>query len=159
MTTIPNLRRPLMMAALALLTTAGIAHGHADVEDSGFKRNSVGTVKVHIQHGCTAEGAAASTVDRVAVLVPKSFPSATPKRVVGWHAETKMTSEGRRLEWHRMARTSTAQDFRIKVRFPAKAGVYGLPTVQYCGTSSIAWIEKDVGGAEPEHPLPTVTVK
>jgi hypothetical protein len=58
-----------------------------------------------------------------------------------------------------MARTSTAQDFRIKVRFPAKAGVYGLPTVQYCGTSSIAWIEKDVGGAEPEHPLPTVTVK
>lgn len=155
----PNLRRPLMVAALALLTTAGVAQGHAEVEDTGFKRNGVGTVKVHVQHGCTAESAAATAVDRVVVLVPKAFPSATPKRVTGWHAATKKTPEGRRIEWHRMDRASTAKDFRINVRFPAKAGVYGLPTVQYCGASSIAWIEKAVGGEEPEHPLPTVTVK
>ena len=158
MTTIPNLRRPLLVAALALLTTTGVAYGHADVEDSGFKRNSIGTVKVHIEHGCTAEDAATAAVDRVVVLVPKSFPSATPKRVAGWHATTKMTSEGRRVEWHRMAIKSAAKEFGINVRFPAKAGVYGLPTVQYCGTSSIAWIEKAVVGEEPEHPLPTVTV-
>jgi len=153
-----TLRRSLPIAALALLAMTGTAQGHADVEDSGFKRNSVGTVKVHIQHGCTAEDAATTSVDRVVVLVPKSFPAATPKRVAGWHATTKMTSEGRRVEWHRMAIKSAAKDFGINVRFPAKAGVYGLPTVQYCGTSSIAWIEKAVGGEEPEHPLPTVTV-
>ena len=159
MKSIPNLRRPLLVVALALLTTAGVAQGHAEVEDSGFKRNTVGTVKVHIQHGCIGEGTAATAVDRVVVLVPKAFPSAKPKSTAGWHATAKMTSEGRRLEWHRMNRTSTAKDFRISVRFPAKAGVYGLPTVQYCGASSIAWIEKAVGGEEPEHPLPTVTVK
>ena len=57
MKSIPNLRRPLMVAALALLTTAGVAQGHADVEDSGFKRNTAGTVKVHIQHGgCRGNG-------------------------------------------------------------------------------------------------------
>ena len=156
---IPNLRRPLLVAALALLTTAGVAQGHAEVEDSGFKRKTVGTVKVNIQHGCSAENTKAGAVDRVVVLVPKAFPSAKPKSTRGWHATAKMTSEGRRLEWHRMDRTSTAKNFRISVRFPAKAGVYGLPTVQYCGASSIAWIEKAVGGEGPEHPLPTVTVK
>jgi uncharacterized protein YcnI len=159
MTTIPNLRRPLMMAALALLTTAGIAHGHADVEDRGFKRNSKGALTVHIEHGCAAENAAASAVDRVVVLVPNSFSTATPKSVKGWRATMTMTAEGHRLEWKRVARKSTAKDFGIRVRFPAKAGVYGLPTVQYCGKTSIAWIEKPVDGEEPEHPLPTVTVK
>jgi uncharacterized protein YcnI len=159
MTTLPNLRRPLMVAALALLTTAGIAHGHADVEDSGFKRNSKGALTVHIEHGCAAENAAASAVDRVVVLVPNSFPTATPKSVKGWRATMTMTAEGHRLEWKRVARKSTAKDFGIRVRFPAKAGVYGLPTVQYCGKTSIAWIEKPVDGEEPEHPLPTVTVK
>ena len=62
------------------------------------------------------------------------------------------------MEWKRVARKSTAKDFGIRVRFPANAGVYGLPTVQYCGKASIAWIEKPVDGEEPEHPLPTVTV-
>jgi uncharacterized protein YcnI len=158
MTTLPSLRRPLMVAALALLTTAGIAHGHADVEDSGFKRNSKGAVTVHIEHGCGAENAAASAVDRVVVLVPNSFSTATPKSVKGWRATMTMTAEGHRMEWKRVARKSTAKDFGIRVRFPANAGVYGLPTVQYCGKASIAWIEKPVDGEEPEHPLPTVTV-
>jgi len=158
MTTLPNLRRPLMVAALALLTTAGIAHGHADVEDSGFKRNSKGAVTVHIEHGCGSENAAASAVDRVVVLVPNSFSTATPKSVKGWRATMTMTAEGHRMEWKRVARKSTAKDFGIRVRFPANAGVYGLPTVQYCGKASIAWIEKSVDGEEPEHPLPTVTV-
>jgi uncharacterized protein YcnI len=71
MKSIPNLRRPLLVAALALLTTAGVAQGHAEVEDSGFKRNTVGTVKVHIQHGCIGEGTAATAADRVVVLVPR----------------------------------------------------------------------------------------
>ena len=159
MTTLPSLRRPLMVAALALLTTAGIAHGHADVDDSGFKRNSKGAVTVHIEHGCGAENAAASAVDRVVVLVPNSFPTATPKSVKGWRSTMTMTAEGHRMEWKRVARKSTAKDFGIRVRFPANAGVYGLPTVQYCGKASIAWIEKPVDGEEPEHPLPTVTVK
>jgi uncharacterized protein YcnI len=158
MTTLPSLRRPLMVAALALLTTAGIAHGHADVDDSGFKRNSKGAVTVHIEHGCGAENAAASAVDRVVVLVPNSFSTATPKSVKGWRATMTMTAEGHRMEWKRVARKSTAKDFGIRVRFPANAGVYGLPTVQYCGKASIAWIEKPVDGEEPEHPLPTVTV-
>jgi uncharacterized protein YcnI len=154
-----HLRLSLALAALALLGVTASASGHADVEGSGFQRNTTGTVTVHIQHGCSAENIKAGAVDRVVVLVPKAFPSAKPKSTTGWHATAKMTSEGRRLEWHRMNRASTAKDFRISVRFPAKAGVYGLPTVQYCGASSIAWIEKAVGGEEPEHPLPTVTVK
>ena len=153
-----TVHRPLLLASLAMFATAGIASGHADVEDSGFKRNSNGAVTVHIQHGCGAENAAASAVDRVVVLVPKSFSAATPRPVTGWRATMRMTTEGHRLEWKRVARKSTAKDFGIRVRFPAKAGVYGLPTVQYCGKASIAWIEKPVGGDEPEHPLPTVTV-
>lgn len=158
MISIRTLHRPLLLASLAVLATAGIASGHADVDDSGFKRNTTGTVTVHIQHGCGAENAAASAVDRVVVLVPRSFATATPRAVKGWQATMSMTGEGHRLEWRRIARKSIAKNFGIRVRFPAKAGTYGLPTVQYCGKASIAWIEKPVGGDEPEHPLPTVTV-
>ncbi len=154
-----TLRRALPIAALALCATTGVAYGHAHPDDVGFKRNAKGTVMVHIEHGCGAEDDAASAVDRVVMLVPKGFTAVTPKRVKGWQASSKRTAEGQRLEWQRTAPTSTAGEFRFAVRFPAKAGVYGLPTVQYCGESSIAWIEKSVGGQEPEHPLPTVTVK
>jgi uncharacterized protein YcnI len=159
MTIAPTLRRLLMLAFLAVLATAGSAHGHAEVEDSGFRRNAAGTVIVHIQHGCGAESAAAGAVDRVVVLVPRIFPSARPTSVSGWQAASKLTPDGHRLEWRRVARRSTVQDFGIRVRFPAKAGVYGLPTVQYCGTSSIAWIQRPAAGADAEHPLPTVTVR
>ncbi len=159
MLSILTLPRSLPIAALALLATTSAAYGHAHADDTGFKRNAKGTVMVHIEHGCGAENDAAAAVDRVVVLVPKGFPAAAPKRVNGWQASSKLTAEGHRLEWQRTAPKSTAGKFRMAVRFPSKAGVYGLPTVQYCGTSSIAWIEKAVGGEEPEHPLPTVTVK
>ena len=159
MLSILNLRRSLPIAALALFATTGAAYGHAHADDTGFKRSAKGSVMIHIEHGCAAENDAAAAVDSVVVLVPKSFAAVAPKRVKGWQASSKRIAEGHRVEWKRTVPTSTAGEFRIAVRFPAKAGVYGLPTVQYCGTSSIAWIEKDVGGAEPEHPLPTVTVK
>jgi uncharacterized protein YcnI len=153
-----NPLRSLPIVAVALLATTGAAYGHVHAEDTGFKRNSKGTVMVYIEHGCGAENDTAAAVDHVVVLVPKGFAAAAPKRVNGWQASSKLTAEGHRVEWKRTVPRSTARQFRIAVRFPAKAGVYGLPTVQSCGASSIAWIEKAVGGEEPEHPLPTVTV-
>lgn len=161
MTPCPHRLHPIALVSLvsfALLGPAATAAGHADVEDSGFRRSTNGVVTVHIQHGCSAENAKASAVDRVAVLVPKSFPRAVPQAIAGWQATSTTTADGRRLEWRRVKQRSAVQSFRISVRFPAKAGVYGLPTVQYCDKASLAWIERPAGGEEPEHPLPTVTV-
>lgn len=144
-----------LLALLAAVPTA--AHAHADADGAqGARPGSTGTVPIAIAHGCGGESGALRKVDRVAVLVPRSFTAVRPLAARGWSASASRVGDGTRVEWRATAGGALSPRFRIAVRFPTASGTYPLPTVQYCGRDSIAWIQR---GAGAERPAPTVAVR
>lgn len=151
-------RLPLTIAAIAaLLVVAATAAAHADIADSTSARGAKARLTVSIEHGCGAESASVDAVDRVAIQLPRAFGRPAPVAMPGW--SSTVTGGGPyRVVWTRGRAEAFAGDLRLTTRNPAKPGAYAIPTVQYCGAASIAWIERAVGGVEPDHPVPTVTV-
>lgn len=151
-------RLTLTIAAIAaLLAVAATAQAHADVADSTAARGAKARLTVSIEHGCGAEGASVDAVDRVAIQLPRAFGRPTPLALPGW--SSTVTGGGPyRVVWTRGAAKAFAGALRLATRNPAKAGAYAIPTVQYCGGASIAWIERTAGGVEPDHPVPIVEI-
>lgn len=151
--------RVAIPVALILLASAvpAAAHAHADANGAqGARPGSTGTVPIAIAHGCGGERGALAKVDRVAVLVPRSFTAVRPLAERGWTASARRTGDGTRVEWRATAGGALTPRFRIAVRYPTTSGTYPLPTVQYCGRDSIAWIQR---GAGAERPAPVVAVR
>lgn len=152
-------RLPICLVAVAaLLVGAAGASAHADVTSSNARHSAKTRLTVVIEHGCSAEGASVDAVDRVALQVPGVFASVSPVTIPGWRASMTMSGAAHRITWTRTGATSFAGRLSLTAVNPAKPGTYPLPVVEYCGKASIAWIQKPVGGVEPEHPLPVLKV-
>lgn len=152
---LPGARIGLLLVALVLLPPVA-AHGHADTGGSSAQPGTTGRVEIAIAHGCGGEAGALEKVDRVAVLVPPQFGSVRGVTVPGWTVTGTPGPKGTRVEWRARRGGAEAPTFALRVRYPTRAGTYLLPTVQYCGADSIAWIQR---GADAERPAPTVIVR
>ncbi|MGI9188139.1 MAG: DUF1775 domain-containing protein [Gaiellales bacterium] len=161
-------RRPLRaalaaaLAGTALLALAGTALAHAEPETATPpKAGAKGTLTMVIGHGCEDAAGTLYDTDRVVVELPKGFTVLSVPAHAGWFATTAAAGGGTRVQWTTKGAKlgkQTKGRFAVKVTYPTKKGTYGLPTIQYCGKRSTAWIQKPVGGVEPDLPLPMLTV-
>lgn len=150
--------RSLVCSALLLCLFATTAAGHAEIDAASFAPGTRGTVTIHIPHGCSSETGAVADTTRVSALVPRGFTAVRPRSPRGWTVRLTTMGQGQRVEWTRTVKRSGVLDFTLSVRFPTRVGTFALPTVQYCGKRSVAWIERSVAGEEPDHPAPLVVV-
>ena len=150
--------RALISCAWLLVVVPASGFGHAEVKPAASAPGSRGTVTIQIPHGCSGETGAVADTTRISTHVPRGFTALRPRSPRGWRVRVTAVSGGQRVEWTRTAARSTVLDFPIGVRFPMRAGAFAFPTVQYCGKRSVAWIERSVGGEEPEYPVPTFVV-
>jgi uncharacterized protein YcnI len=146
------------LALIALLAAAGTASAHVSITDSTAKQSAAGRLTVAVEHGCGAESSSVGSVDRVALSLPAAFGAPSPVAPAGWRATASRSGSAYRVQWTRTTAKTFGGRLVLRAANPAKAGTYAIPVVQYCGTSSIAWIEKAVGGVEPDHPVPTVKI-
>ena len=164
-TTRPSLRAALTAAltVAALLALCGTALAHAEPEmATPPKAGGKGTISMIIGHGCEDASGTLYDTDRVVVELPKGFTVLSVPVHAGWTSTAAPSGGGTRVQWTTKGAKlgkQTRGTYAIKVVYPAKKGTYGLPTIQYCGKRSTAWIQKTVGGVEPDLPLPTLTVQ
>lgn len=151
------------LTGVALSALAGSAMAHAEVEATPPpKAGGKGTITMVIGHGCKDAVDTLYATDRVVVELPKAFTVLAVPTHTGWASSTTAAGSGTRVQWTTKGAKLGEHSkglFAIKVTYPLKKGTYGLPTIQYCGKRSTAWIQKTVGGVEPDLPLPTLTVK
>ena len=150
------------LAGGGLLALSGSAMAHAEPETAvPPKAGGKGTINMVIEHGCEDSSGMLYDTDRVVVELPRGFAVLSVPAHAGWTSTTAPSGGGTRVQWTTKGAKlgkQTRGTFAIKVTYPAKKGTYGLPTIQYCGKRSTAWIQKSVGGVEPELPLPTLPV-
>ena len=151
------------LAAAALLALTGTALGHAEAVPTGTpKAGAAGTIIMHIGHGCEDAAGRTYDTDRIVVQLPAGFTNVTGPKHAGWVGTVAATGAGTRVQWKTTGAKlgkHTHGEFSIRMTYPSRKGSYGLPTVQYCANRSTAWIEKPVGGVEPDLPLPMITVR
>ena len=163
--------RPLAFAGAALasvaigLASATPAAAHAIVDLSGEPayagKTSVMTLEV--QHGCLQE---ATGIDKVAAYFGKKFGKVQPASVAGWTSKSKRTADGRKVVWTltgAMPSFNTPTYFPMTITWPAKAGVYGVPVKQWCGSDTNIWDVPDGPAtankpSPPLYPLPQIKV-
>ena len=155
--------QPLIVgAALVALGLTGVAQAHVEVTTNNApEKGTTGIITMHIEHGCEDAGGTLYDTDRIVTQLPKAFTGVTLPKHRGWTGTVTATSSGTRVQWKTTGAKlgkHTPGKFAIAVAYPAKPGMFGLPTVQYCGSRSTAWIQKSVGGVEPDFPLPTIKV-
>ena len=158
-------RLPLLAALVsgALLAMSGSAMAHAEPETATPPQaGGKGTITMVIGHGCEDSSGTLYDTDRVGVELPKGFTVLSVPAHPGWASTTTASATGTRVQWTTKGAKlgkQTKGTYAIKVTYPPKKGTYGLPTIQYCGKRSTAWIQKTVGGVEPDLPLPTLAVR
>jgi len=145
-------------AVLASLTPVS-AHATVQLYGSTPTAGGYGHMFLRIPHGC--EGGLAT--DTIKVQLPAEFSAVKPQAKSGWNvAVTKATGQPTEVVWSNGSLAdANFDDFGISVKYPSTAGTYAIPTVQYCGTSSVAWIEVPAAGQDPHSlakPAPTVQV-
>jgi len=146
----------IVSASGLLAAISGPAGAHATVALDG--KNAVagkrGVITMRIPHGCNGTLA----TDRVKVKFSKAW-RAKPKAVEGWTKKKRKKSNGRILViWRATAEPLAPMatgEFKVKVRYPKKAGLYATPTIQFCGDVASRWTTPDRGGAEAGHPYPS----
>ena len=90
------------------------------------------------------------------MLFRSGFSRVVPRPVGGWRSNVSSTSLGTVIRWNRTRAGALASDFPIFLVAPRKAGRFGLPVVQHCGSASLHWTQK---GYQPEYPLPYLRVR
>ena len=114
---------------------------------------------IRIPHGC--EGGLAT--DTIKVQLPAEFSAVKPQAKAGWNVSVvKATNQPTEITWSNGSLPdANFDDFGISVKFPATAGMYAIPTIQYCGTANVAWIEVPAAGQDSHSlakPAPMVKV-
>ena len=163
-------------AAALVVATALPASAHVTVSSTDAAPGGFGKIVVRVP----TESATASTT-RLTVQLPTSTPFATvsSEPVPGWRVTTTertlskpvTNDDGFRLTKVVGTVTWTAtgaglapgqfQEFALSVGpFPDKAGPVSLPAIQtYSDGTVVRWDEPTpIGGKEPDHPTPTLTV-
>ena len=159
------LRAALIAAAAGCVPLALAATAFAHVEPMTNhvpKAGARGVITMHIEHGCKNAAGTLFDTNRITTQPPKAFTGVTVPAHAGWTGTVTRTSTGTRVTWTANGTTlgkHTPGAFKIAVTYPSRKGRYGLPTVQYCGGRSTAWIERTVNGVEPDFPLPILTVR
>ena len=155
--------RAAVLAVGITVVVAGTAYAHVEPTTNGTpKAGAKGVITLHLEHGCEDAAGKLYATDRIVTQLPKSFSDVKAPAHAGWTGIVEATRTGTRVTWTAKGATlgkHTPGAFTMSVTYPMKAGTYGLPTVQYCAGRSTAWIQKSVGGVEPDLPLPTLTVK
>jgi uncharacterized protein YcnI len=151
----------ILAAAAACLTSVAPASAHASIQLYGSNATvaKYGHMFIRIPHGC--EGGLAT--DTIKVQLPAAFTAVKPQAKAGWNvAVAKATGQPTEVTWSGGSLPDTNfDDFGISVKYPSAAGTYAIPTVQYCGTASAAWVEVAAHGQDSHSlakPAPTVTV-
>ena len=145
----------LMVAAGLLTGTTTPAGAHATVMLNGkdAQAGKRGIVTMRIPHGCNGTLA----TNRVKTRFGKQW-KAKPKPVAGWTSQKRRSSNGRTIiTWQAVGQPlapKDVKDFKLKVRYPKKAGIYSTPTIQVCGDVKSKWTAPDRGGADGHHAYP-----
>ena len=131
--------QPLIVgAALVALGLTGVAQAHVEVTTNNAPvEGTTGIITMHIEHGCEDAGGTLYDTDRVVTQLPKAFTGVTLPKHRGWTGTVTATSSGTRVQWKTTGAKlgkHTPGKFAIAVAYPAKPGMFGLPTVQYCGS-------------------------
>lgn len=160
-------------AAVLLGVTAASAHVHVDGEDA--TRGGYGVLTFRVP----TESDTASTTE-VTVTMPTTTPiaSASVQPVAGWTATVSTaklakpitTDDGQvstyvsKVDWKADAAAAIEpgqfQEFAISVGPLPDAAEVAFPTLQtYSDGSTVNWNETASGSAEPEHPVPVLTLE
>lgn len=154
-----------LVTAAAVMGSASPASAHAIVDLTGKPayagKSSVMTLEV--QHGCLQSE---TGIDKVAAFFSKEYGKVTPSAVSGWKAISKRTSDGRKVVWTLTGAVpafNTPTYFPMRITWPAKPGVYGLPVKQWCGSDTNIWDVPDGPAtadkpSPPLYPLPQIKV-
>ncbi|MCH9816657.1 MAG: DUF1775 domain-containing protein [Actinomycetia bacterium] len=146
---------PCVVAAglIAGMTTAASAHATVLLNGKDAKAGKRGVVTMRIPHGCNGTLA----TNKVKTRFGKKW-KAKPKAVQGWSSQKRRTKQGRTvIVWRAVGQPLGAkevQDFKLRVRYPKKAGIYSTPTIQVCGDVKSKWTAPDRGGADGHHAYP-----
>ncbi len=180
MTTTPRTRLPFVIAAALLAAVglavagAGAAAAHVTVTSSTAVTGAWATLTFTVP----VESPTANTTE-FTVQLPKDAPFASVRAqpVPGWTAtltSTKLersvkdddgnaiTSAITRVGWKADGvglRPGEFGQFSLSVGPLPKPGTLYLPAVQaYSDGSEVDWVQRAQGGAEPEHPAPSIDV-
>jgi uncharacterized protein YcnI len=146
-------------AALLSLVPVGVASAHVEASSDDAARGSYATVSFQVPNESTT-GAATTTVTVELMNVSAVKTEAKP----GWGA--KLDREGdkvRSVTWTAAPDAGIPADqfdvFRIAVKLPDTDSV-SFPTTQtYADGTVVKWDQGTLpGGAEPEHPAPTLAL-
>jgi len=151
-----------LAAAAAIITVSSPVSAHAGIQLYGAKATAggYGAFFVRIPHGC--EKLATDTVE---VSIPAGFASVRPQLIAGWTAETIKDAAGivTAVKWSGgLLPDSQFADFGVNVKYPATAGKYPIPVIQYCGTKTAAWVQVAAEGQVSHslrYPAPVLTVE
>jgi|GEM_PF-166112 len=151
-----------LAAAAAIITVSSPVSAHAGIQLYGAKATAggYGAFFVRIPHGC--EKLATDTVE---VSIPAGFASVRPQLIAGWTAETIKDAAGivTAVKWSGgLLPDSQFADFGVNVKYPATAGKYPIPVIQYCGTKTAAWVQVAAEGQDSHslrYPAPVLTVE
>lgn len=150
-----------LAASSALIAVAIPASAHASVQLYGSTPTAggYGHMFIRIPHGCDG----GLSTDTIKVQVPAEFASVKPQAKAGWNvAVVKAAGQPTEITWSGGSLLdANFDDFGISVKYPSIAGTYPIPTVQYCGTATVAWVEVPAAGQDSHSlakPAPTVNV-
>lgn len=151
-----------LAAAAAIITVSSPVSAHAGIQLYGAKATAggYGAFFVRIPHGCEKQA-----TDIVEVSIPAGFASVRPQLIAGWNAETIKNAAGivTAVKWSGGSLPdSQFADFGVNVKYPATAGKYPIPVIQYCGTKTAAWIQVAAEGQDSHslpYPAPVLTVE
>lgn len=178
MSTIASTRRARVVVGLATggvlaLAIGTTASAHVSIAEDEVAAGSYSLLTFGIPHGCDG-----SPTTEVRIQLPESIPEVTPTVNPNWDVEKVMTGLAEPLddgyggqltervsEVVYTATTPLAADLRdafvlsLKIPDDAAGSTLSFPTIQTCEAGETAWIEETTaGGAEPEHPAPSVAV-
>ncbi|MGA0011329.1 MAG: hypothetical protein ACO3ID_11220 [Candidatus Nanopelagicales bacterium] len=164
-------RRPLSLLGVSLASAALVvasaapasAHAIVDLTGEPAYAGKTSVMRLEIQHGCLQNE---TGIDKIAAYFGKKFGRVKPAAVTGWTSTSKRTADGRKIVWKLTGSVpafNTPTYFPMMITWPAKAGVYGVPVRQWCGSETNIWDEPDGPAtankpSPPLYPLPQIKV-
>jgi len=166
------IRSILTTAALAAAVLAGgvvaatpaAAHAIVDLHGNSARAGRTSTMTMEIQHGCMPS----EPTTKVVIYFSSRFGAIVPLPLAGWRSVTGTRANGTKyVVWKPTGRPQpfpTPVLLPMRVTWPPRPGVYGMPTQQFCqGGGSWYWATPWAPASgnvpsPPVEPLPTVRV-
>lgn len=154
------------LASGALVVASALpasAHAIVDLTGKPAYAGKTSVMTLEVQHGCLQSE---TGIDKVAAYFSKEYGKVKPSAVAGWKSTSQRTSDGRKVVWTPTGAVpafNTPTYFPMRITWPAKPGVYGLPVKQWCGSDTNIWDVPDGPAtadkpSPPLYPLPQIKV-